>query len=188
MDELLPFESEYRILKDELDEMRLKTATLKQIETTNETLRNRLSTRVTAYTADCIILEDYNDLKVEVELLQTKNANYMKSVIDLEDEQRRNATLKQQIEMYKRSIQELEHKLSAEIKRADKAEYDAKRNGEKLAIVENERDRLLTDRDNWKEAHNDLHMSSTSTNGMAGECMVYIMCSRSKRSGVIELC
>uniref|UniRef100_A0A914WZQ2 Protein hook n=1 Tax=Plectus sambesii TaxID=2011161 RepID=A0A914WZQ2_9BILA len=146
VEELAPLESEYRQMKDEADELRSKAAEAKKIETTLETYRNKI--------------KEHADLKIELKVLQDKNANYMKSVIDLEEEQRKNATLKTQVEAYKRSTLELETKLGAEIKRADKYEYDVKRLTEKLEASNCERERLLGEREQWKELaaeHNAYH-------------------------------
>lgn len=78
---------------------------------------------------------------------------------NISQEQRKNATLKTQVEAYKRSTLELETKLGAEIKRADKSEYEVKRLTEKLEAEKTEKERLLRDREQLREmaAENSFH-------------------------------
>lgn len=73
-------------------------------------------------------------------------------------EQRKNSALKTQLEAYKRQLQELDCKLTNEVKRADKAEFESNKNHEKLQTAMLERDRLAAERDNLKDLSDELKM------------------------------
>lgn len=53
-------------------------------------------------------------------MLEEKVATYMPSVIALEDEQRKNSVLKTRIESLQLEVDELNNKLSSEVRRAEK--------------------------------------------------------------------
>lgn len=55
-------------------------------------------------------------------------------------ELRKSNTVKQQLEMYKRQVHELQNKMSDETKRADKADFECKRAQEKLASLQREKE------------------------------------------------
>ena len=50
--------------------------------------------------------------------------------------------MKQQLEMYKRQVHELQNKLYDETKRADKADFEAKRAVEKMSTLQREKEVL----------------------------------------------
>lgn len=70
------------------------------------------------------VLEEWKAQKIEVKVLEDKVATYMKSVIALEDEQRKNGVLKTRIESLQLVNSELETRLNGEIRRADKVELN----------------------------------------------------------------
>ena len=49
-------------------------------------------------------------------------------------------TVKSQLDLYKRQVQELQSKYSEETKRADKAEFESKRSGEKMQTLTREKE------------------------------------------------
>ncbi len=98
------------------------------------------------------LAEDYNDMKVEVKVLEEKLESYVRSAIELEDEKRRMATLRTQIEAHRLQELETETRLRDAVKRADRAEFDAQRAGEKLNALEQENARLVRDRNEMREA------------------------------------
>lgn len=55
-------------------------------------------------------------------------------------ELKRVASLKQQLESYKRQTLEVQNKMAEETKRGDKAEFELKRIQDKLAILQREKD------------------------------------------------
>ena len=55
---------------------------------------------------------------------------------------RKSGPMKQQLEMYKRQVHELQNKLYDETKRADKADFEAKRAVEKMSTLQREKEVL----------------------------------------------
>lgn len=70
------------------------------------------------------LLEEWKAQKIEVKVLEDKVATYMKSVIALEDEQRKNGVLKTQIESLRLENSDLGTRLNDEIRRADKVKIN----------------------------------------------------------------
>lgn len=70
------------------------------------------------------LLEEWKAQKIEVKVLEDKVATYMKSVIALEDEQRKNGVLKTQIESLRLENSELGTRLNDEVRRADKVKIN----------------------------------------------------------------
>ena len=60
--------------------------------------------------------------------------------MELEEEVKKAQSFRSQLEMYKRQTQELQTKISAETKRADKAEFEFKRTQEKMSSVQREKE------------------------------------------------
>lgn len=73
--------------------------------------------------------------------------------------------MKSQLELYKRQVQELQIKSSEETRRADKAEFEAKRMNEKLTSAQQEKTRLIAERDQLKETNEELRCTQIQ-NGM----------------------
>lgn len=109
-------------------------------------------------------LEEQSDLKSQVKILEEKNEVYMRSVIDLEEEQRKTGTLRTQLDAYKRQMGELEAKLNIEVKRADKAEFDSRRLAEKTETLNADRDRLQKEMQYWKEFADELKTKHQEAN------------------------
>lgn len=57
-----------------------------------------------------------------------------------EQEVKKSNTLRSQLDAYKRQTQELQSKMSDETKRADKAEFESKRLGEKMTALQREKE------------------------------------------------
>ena len=136
--ELSGMEAGFRALKDEVEELRLKDPKLKALETANEQLRRKL--------------EESRDLRAQCEMLNSKVAAYMPSVIALEEEQRKNSALKIQLEALQKSSVEQGERLASEAKRADKATYEAASASERLSLVTSERDRLADEARQLRES------------------------------------
>lgn len=74
-------------------------------------------------------------------------------------EQKKTGVLKTQIESYKGLINELNEKLSAEIQKADKADFDLQKTMEKLDVLSKDRDRLAAELEILKETNEDREFS-----------------------------
>lgn len=73
-------------------------------------------------------------------------------------EQRKNGALKTQLEAYKRQLQEIDSKLMEEVKRADKASFEAQMYQDKMQAANMERDRLAAERDSLKDLRDELQL------------------------------
>lgn len=59
---------------------------------------------------------------------------------------RKSVTMKQQLDMYKRQVHEIQNKLYDETKRADKADFERKRAVEKMTTLQREKEVLILHR------------------------------------------
>ncbi|MCP9262367.1 Protein Hook-like protein 3 [Dirofilaria immitis] len=134
---MTPLEAEFKRLKDELEEQRLLVQKYE-----------KLDNQIIGYKAK---LKEWNAQKVEVKVLENKVATYMKSVIALEDEQRKNGVLKTQIESLRLENSDLEARLNDEIRRADKTEFECKQLNERINEIEKEKEHLRQERHELNE-------------------------------------
>ncbi|VDK86741.1 unnamed protein product [Onchocerca ochengi] len=132
-----PLEVEFKRLKDELEEHRLLVQKYE-----------KLDSQIVGYKAK---LEEWKAQKIEVKVLEDKVATYMKSVIALEDEQRKNGVLKTQIESLLLENLELGTKLNDEIRRADKSEFECNQLSERINEIEKEKEYLRQERHELSE-------------------------------------
>lgn len=102
-------------------------------------------------------LEETGDLKRELKALESKNLDYIQRNMELEEEIKRMAPIKAQLDVYKKQVIELHEKLTEESKRVDKLQYDSKVLQDKLSASQREKQRLQVDRDFYKEAHEELN-------------------------------
>uniref|UniRef100_A0A0R3RYZ5 Protein hook n=1 Tax=Elaeophora elaphi TaxID=1147741 RepID=A0A0R3RYZ5_9BILA len=137
MQDMAPLEAEFKQLKDELEEHRLL---LQKYE--------KLDVQIINYKAK---LKEWKAQKIEVKVLEDKVATYMKSVIALEDEQRKNGVLKTQIESLRLENSELGTRMNDEIRRADKAEFEFKQLNERINEIEKENEYLRHERHELSE-------------------------------------
>lgn len=154
-DELSSLAEEARSLKDELDILKHTSDKVTKYETTIETYKKKL--------------EEMSDLRRQVKLLEEKNTNYMEASMELEEEVRKANSLKSQLEMYKRQVQELQMKSSDETKRADKSEFELKRLQERMSSVQREKERLAAERDSLKETNEELRCTQLQQDYLQGE-------------------
>lgn len=75
----------------------------------------------------------------------------------------RTATLKTQIEVYKKETHSLHERLTEETERADRAEFEKRRFEEKLTALTAEKDRVLIERDTLRESIEELKVSLLGT-------------------------
>ncbi|XP_013415210.1 protein Hook homolog 3 isoform X2 [Lingula anatina] len=150
-DELSSLAEEARTLKDELDVLRHTSDKVIRYETTIESYKKKL--------------EEMSDLRRQVKMLEEKNTSNVQMSLDLEEEVRKSTSLKTQLDAYKRQVQELQIKSSEETKRADKAEFEAKRTQEKMASLQREKERLVTERDSLRETNEELSLTNVLHTG-----------------------
>lgn len=147
--ELTAIAEEARGLKDELDVLRHTSEQVTKYETLIESYKRKL--------------DEMGDLRVQVQLLEEKNTKYMQEQLEMEEEIRKSGPMKQQLEMYKRQVHELQNKLYDETKRADKADFESKRAIEKMTTLQREKERIATERDSLKEINDEMECTQRHT-------------------------
>ncbi|KAL3995186.1 HOOK family protein [Acanthocheilonema viteae] len=135
--DMAPLEAECKRLRDELEEHRLLVQKYEKLDTQINSYKSKL--------------KEWKAQKTEVKVLEDKVTTYMKSVIALEDEQRKNGVLKTQIESLRLENSELETKLNCEVRRADKAEFEFKQLSERISEIEKENKHLRQERHELNE-------------------------------------
>ncbi|XP_071148529.1 protein Hook homolog 3-like isoform X5 [Mytilus edulis] len=147
--ELTSIAEEARGLKDELDVLRHTSEQVTKYETMIESYKKKL--------------DEMGDLRVQVKLLEEKNTKYMQEQLEMEEEMRKSGSMKQQFDMYKRQVHELQNKLYDETKRADKSDFEAKRAVDKMATLQREKERIATERDSLKEMNDEMKCTQLQT-------------------------
>lgn len=150
IDELMKTTAELTSLKDEVDVLRESTDKLKVCEAQLETYKKKL--------------EEYNDLKKHVKMLEERSADYVQQNAQFEEDAKRYANTKGQIELFKKEIQDLHAKLDNESSKNVKLEFDNKNLESKTLTLQREKDSLLKERDNLREAFDELKCGQLSTN------------------------
>uniref|UniRef100_A0A915CDR9 Protein hook n=2 Tax=Parascaris univalens TaxID=6257 RepID=A0A915CDR9_PARUN len=138
VDGIIPFEEEFRHMKDELEEYRLRSHEFEKMSAQIETYKAKL--------------RQQKSQEAEMKVLNEKIAFYMQSVIALEDEQLKNEAIKTQMDVLRISNNDISNKLRTEIKRADKAEFELKRMRERAEDAEKELEHLRQEQKKLREA------------------------------------
>jgi len=137
-------------LKDEVDVLRESNDKLKICEAQLDTYKKKL--------------EDYNDLKKQVKILEERSADYVQQNAQFEEDAKRYANTKGQVELFKKEIQDLHAKLDAESSKNVKLEFDNKNLESKNLALQRAKDSLLKERDNLREAVDELKCGQLSSN------------------------
>lgn len=140
--ELQVLADQARRLKDEVDILRETSDKVDKYEGTIEKMQKKM--------------EEMADLKRQLKLLETKNTSLMHINIELEEDVKKAGNWRPTMEKYKKQTNELQDKIDAEMKRADKSEFETKRLLEKLEAISVEKDRLQSERDDLKEKFNEV--------------------------------
>ncbi|KAH8281412.1 hypothetical protein KR054_000328 [Drosophila jambulina] len=150
IDELMKSSAEVTTLKDELDVLRESNDKLKICEAQLDTYKKKL--------------EDYNDLKKQVKILEERSADYVQQNAQFEEEAKRYANTKGQVELFKKEIQDLHAKLDNESSKNVKLEFDNKNLEGKNLALQRAKDSLLKERDNLRETVDELKCGQLSSN------------------------
>lgn len=142
--------NETQNLKDEIDILKHNRDKVNKLESTIETYK--------------IKLEEMSDLKSQMRLLEDTNTQYMETIIKMEEETKKIQTLKNQIEMYKKQVQDLHENIRIQEMKVKKYEFENKRLEERLAHEQNEKEQLGNVVDRLKETNESLQLNlNTST-------------------------
>ncbi|CAD7078856.1 unnamed protein product [Hermetia illucens] len=151
VDELSKTTSELSQLKDELDIVREANEKLKISEAHLATYKKKL--------------EDYNDLKKQIKMLEERSAEYLRQNTEFEEDSKKYSTLKGQVELYKKEIQELHAKLDNEMSKIVKLEFDNKNLESQVTALQRTKDSLLAERDALRETIDELRCGEISESG-----------------------
>lgn len=160
MEELQQATSEMAALKDDIDVLREASDKLKVCEAQLATYKKKL--------------EDHNDLKRQIKMLEDRSAEYIQQNVQQEENIKKHSTLKSQVELYKKEIEELHAKLDAEMMKSVKVEFELNNVGAKFLAIQREKDTLLAERDALRETCDELQCNQISgehKNAMSREIM-----------------
>ncbi|XP_055840212.1 protein hook [Episyrphus balteatus] len=157
IEELTQNTTELSQLKDELDILRESNDKLKVYETQLITYKKKL--------------EDHNDLKKQIKMLEDRSAEYLQQNAAFEEDAKKFATVKGQVELYKKEIQELHKKLDIELSKNDKLEFTNKNLESNLSALQRAKESLLKERDNLREAVDELKCGELSKRKESGNTM-----------------
>ncbi|RWS24795.1 protein Hook 3-like protein, partial [Leptotrombidium deliense] len=119
---------EARQLKDELDIHKHLSEKAEKLEQTVESYKKKI--------------EEMSELKRQIRMLQEKNREMAKINMDLEEQSNKSASVKVQMDVYKKQIQELQEQVVEQRHRADKIEFEYKMLEGKYEQLVSESDRV----------------------------------------------
>lgn len=140
-------QNELAQLKDELDALREANDKLKAAEALINTYKKKF--------------EDYSDLKRQIKQLEERNVDYMEQNLHQEENVKKLATLKGQVELYKKETQELHTRLDTEINKCVKVEFDLSNTTTKLTALQREYENVTIERDTLLEQYEQLRCAET---------------------------
>ena len=123
--------SDYQSMKDELESLKYLYEENERLKRINDGQRKKI--------------EEFQDNRRQLRLVEEKNTSLMKNKIQLEDEMKKLLSLKSQIEVYKKQMNELRSKVTDEKCRADKFEYEFDKTNEKFVFLLQEKEGLLNE-------------------------------------------
>lgn len=104
-------------------------------------------------------LEDHHDLKRQVKLLEDRNAEYLQQNLQQEENLKKLSTVKGQVELYKKEIQELHSRLDIEMNKSVKVEFDLSNANAKITSLQREKEILASERDGLLDTCDQLRCS-----------------------------
>nr|CAI5845957.1 unnamed protein product [Callosobruchus analis] len=140
-------------LKDEIDALTESAGKVVELELALASYKKRL--------------ENYQDIKRNLQKLEEQNMEYLQKNLELEEELAKNNTWKTQCEAYKTQVVELQQKLDEETQKADKAFFNLEKLKAKLGTLQGEKERLLLERDSLREENEELRLDPKSESGAA---------------------
>ncbi|VDL77337.1 unnamed protein product [Nippostrongylus brasiliensis] len=120
--QIRPFEDEFRRLRDEVEELRVKEADHLKLQQAYEQLKNKA--------------KDSSNDRAELLVLREKVKSYVEHGMMLEDEQRKNKTLRTQMGSYKALSEEKARENDKLIIKVDKLEHELATTKDRLAVAE----------------------------------------------------
>lgn len=143
-DDLLRQSGNLAALRDELDVLRERQATLVKTEASLEQMRRKA--------------EDANELRSQLKLLQQQGEESLRRRLELEEENEKLADSRRLAESLREQLAACQAELSEERKRAERAALDLAHQVSRAETLEPELEKLRIERDNLREANEDLEM------------------------------
>ncbi|CAH3152847.1 unnamed protein product [Porites lobata] len=151
-EQLQSLAEESQMLKDEMDVLRHSQEKVIKYESTIELYKKKL--------------EELSDMRKQMKALEEKNVTYMKETMNLQEDLRKANSLKSQVDTYKKQVHQLQVQVSDLQRRADKAEFEAKKSKEKLTNFEAENERLRQERVKLREENEELQLAQVAGSPM----------------------
>ncbi|CAH3028392.1 unnamed protein product [Porites evermanni] len=151
-EQLQSLAEESQMLKDEMDVLRHSQEKVIKYESTIELYKKKL--------------EELSDMRKQMKALEEKNVTYMKETMNLQEDLRKANSLKSQVDTYKKQVHQLQIQVSDLQRRADKAEFEAKKSKEKLTNFEAENERLRQERIKLREENEELQLAQVAGSPM----------------------
>lgn len=148
LEDLHQTSSELSQLKDEIDVLREASDKMKILESQLIIYKKKL--------------EDHNDLKKQVKMLEDRSAEYLRQNIHFEEDAKKATELKSQVDLFKKEIQDLHEKLDSEMSKTVKIEFEYDSVNAKLNGLLRERDNLLSERDALRDTCDELRCNPGS--------------------------
>lgn len=151
-EQLQSLAEESQMLKDEMDVLRHSQEKVIKYESTIELYKKKL--------------EELSDMRKQMKALEEKNVTYMKETMNLQEDLRKANALKSQVDTYKKQVHQLQVQVSDLQRRADKAEFEAKKAKEKVTNLDGENERLRQERMKLKEENEELQLAQVAGSPM----------------------
>lgn len=112
-------------------------------------------------------LEEYGDMKKQMKVLEEKNMEYLQKNLKYEEEHKKITMWKNQCELYKKQIVDLQQKLDEETQKADRVSFLYKNVETKLKALQCEKERILQERDALREENEEFKLGNPKQEGGA---------------------
>ncbi|KAK2569947.1 Protein Hook-like protein [Acropora cervicornis] len=152
IEQLQSLAEESQMLKDEMDVLRHSQEKVIKYESTIELYKKKL--------------EELSDMRKQMKALEEKNVTYMKETMNLQEDLRKANALKTQVDTYKKQVHQLQIQVSDLQRRADKAEFEARKSKEKLTNLDGENERLRQERMKLREENEELQLAQVAGSPM----------------------
>jgi protein HOOK3 len=143
--ELKRVAQEHQNLKDEIDILKHTSDKVEKLESSIENYK--------------IKLEEMADLKKQMKSQENNNAANLEKLFVMEEEVKKIATLKSQIDMYKKQIQELHEKILGDETKMKKMEYEYKDIEEACCNLKQEKEKIQSEYERLKDSHDKLEFN-----------------------------
>lgn len=152
IEQLQSLAEESQMLKDEMDVLRHSQEKVIKYESTIELYKKKL--------------EELSDMRKQMKALEEKNVTYMNETMNLQEDLKKANSLKTQVDTYKKQVHQLQIQVSDLQRRADKAEFEARKSKEKLTNLDGENERLRQERMKLKEENEELQLAQVAGSPM----------------------